>query len=48
MWLDDEAITDHFEKVKERWGRPAGMEEIEEVAEMDQNELTRDLKRSKR
>lgn len=45
MWLDNEALSDHFERVKEKAGRPAGMEEIEEQhGEMTQNEFTRGLK----
>lgn len=45
IWLDPEAINEHFERVKARWksGSSAGMEPIEQPPMVD-NELTRGLR----
>lgn len=47
IWLDDEALEHHFEKVQEQRRNPrdSGMEDIPESGPLDQNELTRDFKR---
>lgn len=48
IWLDDEAVTEHFARVKERWASgSSGMEPIEEVP-LEQNETTRGLRRLRR
>lgn len=44
IWLDDEALEEWFERLHEKWNRPAGMEEIEDPGEMAQNDLTRGLR----
>lgn len=45
IWLDDDALTSHFEAVDQR--RDAGIrgETLVPQAAMDQNELTADLRR---
>lgn len=42
IWLDEEAITEHFERVKARYGGGSAMEEVPQ-APLEQNELTRGL-----
>lgn len=44
IWLDQEALNDHFERLKEKYSSNSGGEPME-IVELDQNELTRDLKR---
>lgn len=44
MWLDQEALNDWFLRLKEKYSSNSGREPIEQV-DLDQNELTRDLKR---
>jgi len=49
LWLDDDAIREHFERVKERWAAGAsGMEPIEDPGSMEQNETTKHLRRLRR
>lgn len=45
IWLNNEALNLHFERVKERYksGNPAT--EDSDPGDFDQNELTRDLRR---
>jgi hypothetical protein len=45
MWLDDEALTDHFENVKARMRSGATSDDGWEDIPTEQNELTRDLRR---
>lgn len=44
MWLDQEALEDHFRRLKEKYSSNSGGQPMEQV-DLDQNELTRDLKR---
>lgn len=44
MWLDDEALADHFEGVKRRLQSGSGSSDIESAGD-SQNELTRDLRK---
>ena len=44
IWLNNEALDDHFRRVKERYKSGSGMESIEDVPE-SQNEFTRDLRK---
>ena len=42
IWLDDDALNEHFERVKARYS--SGSSDGEDAVPMQQNELTRDLK----
>lgn len=44
IWLDQEAINDHFQRVKDRHSSGARGESMEEL-ELDQNDLTKGLKK---
>jgi hypothetical protein len=44
MWLDDEALSDHFESVKRRLKSGHGSGDWEDIEETP-NEITRDLRR---
>lgn len=43
IWLNDEAVNEHFERLKARYAKPGSAGD--EVVPMDQNEFTRDLKK---
>lgn len=43
IWLDDEALADHFERVRERY-RSGSSSDREEVPDLEQNELTKGLR----
>ena len=45
IWLDSEALDDHFRRIKDRYSRDSGMEPIEDVPDA-QNEFTRDLRKA--
>ena len=44
IWLDQEALNDHFLRLKEKYSSPSGSQPME-LVDLDQNEMTRDLKR---
>ena len=49
IWLDDEALSEHFRRVKERYAAGShGMESVEDPGPMEQNEKTRHLRRVRR
>lgn len=43
IWLNDEAIAAHFERIHEKYSTGSGTEMVE-VADLDQNELTKGLR----
>jgi hypothetical protein len=47
MWLDEEALQAHWERVKARYSSQAsgGSADMEAIPTLDQNELTKDLRR---
>ncbi len=47
IWMDDEALSQHWEKVDERRKRPhdGGTEPVPQAGGLDQNELTAQFKR---
>jgi hypothetical protein len=45
LWLDEEAMTEHFKRVTERYAGGSGMEPIEP---MEQNALTKSLMKKRR
>lgn len=45
IWLDSEAVSEHFEGVRQRYSSGKGGSGGQEpVPQLDQNELTRDLR----
>lgn len=44
IWLDQEALNDHFQRLKEKYSSNSGGEPMQ-LVDLDQNEMTRDLKR---
>lgn len=44
IWLDDEALSEHFQRVRERYASPSGTSTADDVAPLEQNELTRGLR----
>jgi frataxin-like iron-binding protein CyaY len=44
IWLNDEALDEHFTAVRARWGSNSSEEAIED---MDQNEFTKGLKKGR-
>lgn len=45
IWLDQDALNEHFERVKARYGGD-GADDDADVIPLKQNELTRDLRRA--
>ncbi len=46
IWMNDEAIAEHFENVKRKYTEKAsGMESVPEGTEMQDNEIVRQLMR---
>lgn len=43
LWLDDEGLSDHFKKVREKYSN--GSSNTEQVPDLEQNEITRELRR---
>lgn len=46
IWLDQEALNDHFDTVNSRYSEKGGSEDVPDVDE--QNELTKAIKKGKR
>lgn len=46
IWLDDEALEEHFERVNDRYKTKRGSEPIPEFDEP--NQLTKDIRKGKR
>lgn len=46
IWLDQDALNEHFERVHARYGGDDDGGHDAEVVPMTQNELTRDLRRA--
>jgi hypothetical protein len=49
IWLDDEGLEEHFERVNNRYRDKSGSTSVETVPDIDeQNEVTRGLKKGRR
>lgn len=44
IWLNDDALTEHFERVKESYGSTSA-DDMDDVVPLSQNELTKGLTR---
>jgi hypothetical protein len=44
IWLNDELLTEHFERVRNSYSLPAGSEPVPPAGGLDQNELTKGLR----